>query len=374
MIHPPAKLGMMGSGQLGRMFTQEAHKMGYQVICFSPDNNTPTGKAGASEMASSYDNLAYLEEFLKSVSAVTFEFENIPRVALDFLVEYEDKKGKGFFCPSPKAVLIAQDRILEKNHLREHKLPTVQYLSITTGKEDFHDFPFPAVLKTTRFGYDGKGQRKFENKEDLSEFLKSNPPSDKSSYILEAFFPYDKEISVIYARDQHGKEFIFPPSRNVHKDHILNITEFPAVLTETVHDAAISMASVLGQSLDYVGVMGIEFFLSGDTLVVNEFAPRPHNSGHFTQDGSLISQFGLQLRILTGQNLPEENQIRPVLMKNILGDNFEKSIQIAMELVSQDSRYILHLYQKEEPRKGRKMGHLNFLGSSNEVDKRFFLL
>ncbi|MCC5814705.1 MAG: 5-(carboxyamino)imidazole ribonucleotide synthase [Leptospira sp.] len=372
MIHPPAKLGVLGSGQLGRMFTQEAQKMGYQVICYSPDNNTPTGKAGASEMAGGYDDFAYLEEFLKSVSAVTFEFENIPASTLQFLMEYEEKIGSGFFSPSPKAVLIAQDRILEKNHLRQHNLPTVQYLEISTGKEDWSDFPFPAVIKTTRFGYDGKGQCKLETKEDLSRYLTEHPPTKDLNYVLEAYFPYDKEISIIYARDKEGKEFIFPPARNVHKDHILNITEFPAQLTETVHDAAISMASVLGRSLDYVGVMGIEFFQAGDTIVINEFAPRPHNSGHYTQEGSLISQFGLQLRIMTSQNLPEENQIRPVLMKNILGDNFEKSIQIAMDLLSRDSRYVLHLYQKEEPRKGRKMGHMNFLGSTNQVDKRFF--
>lgn len=372
LILPPQKIGIMGSGQLGRMFTQEAQKMGYQVLCYSPDKNTPTGKAGAVEVASAYEDFSALEKFLDQVSAVSFEFENIPPETLDFLIDYASKRDEHFFCPSPLSIRIAQDRLQEKEHLRKQELPTVQFLPILTGQEDFSDFPFPAILKTTRFGYDGKGQSRFETADALKAFLKENPPKKGLNYILEAFFPFEKEISVIYARDRKGKEFIFPPARNIHKHHILNITEFPAELTESVHSAAISMASVLGRSLDYVGVLGLEFFVSGDTLVINEFAPRPHNSGHFTQQGSLITQFGLQLRILTGQDLPEENQIRPVLMKNILGDNFDKSLETAMRLQEKDSRYHLHLYQKEEARVGRKMGHMNFLGTRNQVEKDFF--
>jgi 5-(carboxyamino)imidazole ribonucleotide synthase len=372
MILPPARLGILGSGQLGQMFTQEATKMGYSVVVYSPDSNSPASKAGATEISSSYTDFVSLEKFLDSVQAVSFEFENIPEDCLKFLLKYESKKGKGFFSPSPSSIYIAQNRIREKEHFRLHNLPTVLFLPILTGSEDFSEFPFPAILKTNRWGYDGKGQTKFENKESLTSFLQKNPPSKDSEYILEAMFPFEKEISVIYARNSEGVEFIFPPARNLHKNHILDITEFPAQLTESVHDAAVSMASVLGRSMNYEGVLGVEFFVSGDLIVVNEFAPRPHNSGHFTQDGSHISQFGLQLRILTGQNLPAENQIQPTIMKNILGNSFSESIQLAMNLVSQDSRYHLHLYQKEEPKPGRKMGHLNFLGLPQELEKTYF--
>jgi len=367
VIYPPAKLGVLGSGQLGRMFTQEALRVGYEVIAYSPEQNTPAGKAGAKEFTGEYTDFLKLENFLKTVQAVTFEFENIPVAALEFLLEFEKSAPPNFFCPSPRTILIAQDRIEEKKYFQRLNLPTVQFLAIHHEEEILPEFPFPAVIKTARFGYDGKGQTLLHSMEDLKQFLKTSPPL-QNPYILEEYFPYELEVSVIYARDTYGKEFIFPPVRNIHTHHILNTSEFPAELDPNLQEIAIAMASKLGQSLEYCGVLGLELFISGETILVNEFAPRPHNSGHFSLDGSLISQFGLQLRVLTGQTFPAENQIRHVIMKNILGNDYARAIQVCMNLMQKDCRYKLHLYGKDEAKPGRKMGHINFLGTRKDID------
>jgi len=374
LILPPHSLGILGSGQLGRMFTLEAIQMGYTVHVYSPDKNSPSCKAGAVEWTGSYSDFSSLKRFLDTVSSLSFEFENIPPACLDFIEEYAKSRDEKFLAPNVHSIKIAQDRIFEKEFFNSIGLNTVLYLPIITGNEDFSKFPMPSILKTTRFGYDGKGQWKFTNAIELKEFLKSNPASKESPYILEAFYPFDYEISVIYARSHEGKEFIFPPALNYHRNSILDMTEFPAPIPENIHNLAISSASLLGKSLKYAGVFGLEFFVAGDELVVNEFAPRPHNSGHYTQDGSDISQFELQLRILTGMDLPEQNSIKPCLMKNILGDDYANSLNLCLELMSKDSRYHLHLYQKDEAKPGRKMGHLNFTGQKSEVDKRFFNL
>jgi 5-(carboxyamino)imidazole ribonucleotide synthase len=374
LILPPHSLGILGSGQLGRMFTQEAIKLGYTVHVYSPEKNSPACKAGAIEWTGSYIDFPSLRRFLDTVSGLSFEFENIPEECLDFINDYSKSRDLNFLKPNANSIKIAQDRILEKQFFNSIGLNTVLYLPIVTGEEDFSQFPMPAILKTTRFGYDGKGQWKFNTSEELKVFLHENPPSNTLKYILEAYYPYDYEISVIYARNQEGKEFIFPPALNFHRNSILDMTEFPAPIPENIHNLAISSASLLGKNLDYAGVFGLEFFVSGDELVVNEFAPRPHNSGHYTQNGSDISQFELQLRILTGMDLPERNTIKPCLMKNLLGDDYSNSLQLCLELMSKDSRYHLHLYQKDEAKPGRKMGHINFVGKKSEVDKRFFNL
>lgn len=362
MIYPPAKLGILGSGQLGRMFTQEAIQMGYEVYVYSPEKNSPSFQAGAKEFVADYQDWNQLNEFLHTVQAVSFEFENIPPATLEYLIQIENNNRENFFSPSPKSILIAQNRILEKEFFQKSGIPTVEYKIIETFEEDCSQFPFPAILKTSQFGYDGKGQTQFPTYKDWMDFINSKKEKPKDKFILEAYFPFDMEISVIYARDQFGKEFIFPPARNIHKNHILDITEFPAKISEKVHQNAIEMASKLGRELGYVGVLGLEFFLKGEDLIANEFAPRPHNSGHFSLDASLISQFGLQLRILTGQTLPDQNQIRPCIMKNILGNHYHKAIPLIMETMQKDSRYFFHCYQKDEPRIGRKMAHVNFLG------------
>ncbi|WCL47987.1 5-(carboxyamino)imidazole ribonucleotide synthase [Leptospira sp. GIMC2001] len=374
MIYPKRNLGILGSGQLGRMFTQSASKMGYNVLVYSQEKDSPSSKVGASPINGDYEDFEKLGKFIENVDAVSFEFENITENCLKFLLEIERNRGSNFFMPSPSCILLAQDRILEKEHFQSIGIPTVPFLVIRTGNENWNEFSFPAILKTTRFGYDGKGQWKFSAPSELTEFLKTNPPNDNLSYILEKVFPFEKEISVIYARDSSGKEFIFPPGENLHKNHILDTTKFPAEISDSIHDKAIQYASLLGRSINYYGVFGIEFFVLGEELVANEFAPRPHNSGHFSMDASNISQFELQLRVLTGQTLPDSNQVKPCIMKNILGDQYDTSINICMDLMSLDSRYHLHLYQKDEAKPGRKMGHINFVGPISEVDSRFWTI
>lgn len=373
MSLPNYSIGVLGSGQLGRMFAQEAIQLGYTVHVYSPDKNSPAGKVGAIEWVGAYLDFGKLQEFLKSIQALTFEFENIPLATLDYIEENFPLIHKnGCLRPNVRSIKIAQDRILEKEYFASIGLTTVDYIPIIHGKEDISHFSMPAILKTTKLGYDGKGQWKFASHNDIRIFLEQNPPSFENQYILESFFPYDYEISVIYARNHLDQEFIFPPALNTHENSILDTTEFPAQIPEAIHNRAIQFASSLGRSLEYEGVMGIEFFVKGDELVVNEFAPRPHNSGHYTQNASDISQFGLQLRILAGLNLPEKNNIKPCLMKNILGDNYEDALLVCFELLSKDSRYHLHLYQKDSAKNGRKMGHINFVGNKNEVDPRFF--
>ncbi|PJZ69421.1 5-(carboxyamino)imidazole ribonucleotide synthase [Leptospira perolatii] len=366
MILPPSKLGVMGSGQLGRMFAQEAIRMGYKVGVYSPERNSPASQVGADETIAAYEDEDMLRRFLTSVEAVTFEFENIPGPELTILESYSKATGCPVF-PSPECVRISQHRVREKNAFQQLGLPTVPFYPITNKTEAIKAgeiAKFPAVLKTASFGYDGKGQTKFRTREELRVWAGTigQQPLD---LILEEWADFQKEGSVILARSQEGKIVCFPPSENIHKNHILDTTIHPGRFTSKVNKAMLEAATVLAEGINYVGVFGLEFFILEDSILLNEFAPRPHNSGHFSQNAAEISQFELQLRILTGTPLPKSIVTRPSSMKNILGNDYQPGSDLWKKYLS-DSRYSLHLYGKSEAREGRKMGHWNYVGENPE--------
>jgi 5-(carboxyamino)imidazole ribonucleotide synthase len=365
MILPGAKLGVFGSGQLGRMFTQVASRMGYQVYAYSPESNSPAYRAGAIDFVASYEDENSLEKFLDTVDAVTFEFENIPEKTLQFIKEYQENRKKIPCHPSPDSLRIAQNRILEKNFFKQIGLPTVKYFPILDHSNvsvSIDQFIYPSILKTNRLGYDGKGQWKIQDPDELKNILSS---IDQLDHVLEQRIEFDLELSVIAARFSSGKIFTYLPSENIHKNHILDTSIHPARVDQNIMKKSTEMARHLLESLDYVGVLGLEFFLKSGELYCNEFAPRPHNSGHFSMDFYPISQFELQLFALIEADLDLE-KIEPnfVIMKNIIGPDFFDSKKIYHFI--NNPFYKLHLYQKDEAKIGRKMGHVNYNGKYNE--------
>ncbi|TGL49449.1 5-(carboxyamino)imidazole ribonucleotide synthase [Leptospira wolffii] len=369
ILLPPSRLGVMGSGQLGRMFAQEAIRMGYNVSVYSPERNTPASQVGANEVVASYEDEISLKNFLGSVDALTFEFENIPGGELNLISEYSKKNSLPVF-PSPDCIRIAQHRIREKNTFSKLGLPTVPFYCITDKAEATaaaESSRFPAVLKTSSFGYDGKGQTKFKSREEFRAWVGSlgQEPLD---LILEEWIEFDKEGSVILARDQEGKIISFSPSENRHKNHILDLTVHPGNFSTSVLRDMREASIILAEGIDYIGVFGLEFFVKGDKILLNEFAPRPHNSGHFSQNAAEMSQFQLQLRALTGLPFPEKIRTSPSSMKNILGQDYRPGSELWKKYLS-DPRYSLHLYGKSDPRQDRKMGHWNFVGEN--PDKAF---
>lgn len=357
-------LGILGSGQLGRMFTQSASNLGANVFVYSPEADSPTFKAGAEETVGDYLDKGKLFSFLNKLDALSFEFENIPEVTLHWIHEYSLEKGL-FVAPSPKSILISRHRIREKTFFQNIGLNPTLFFELNS-LDDIQKLPdtwaFPCILKTNTLGYDGKGQWKINSKPDLTSVLRDQITID---HILEKIVPFEKEISVIIGRFKDGTNFCYPPSENIHTDHILDISIHPARIPEDVRKQAMEYAIRLAESLNYVGILGLEMFWTGKELVCNEFAPRPHNSGHFTMDTANFSQFDLQARILLDIKPSEPISTIPVVMKNIIGPNFFKNDAIKEKYIA-NSSYRLYLYQKKEAKHGRKMGHINYMGEFND--------
>ncbi len=368
-ILPGSKIGIMGSGQLGRMFAIEAIQMGYEVSCYSPDFNSPCSKVGVREVQGDYEDEKKLKSFLGSIDALTFEFENIPSESLEWIHDFSVRNDL-IVSPSTKSISIAQNRNIEKQFFKSIGLPVANYLyldSLETFQKLKTEIKFPCILKTNRFGYDGKGQGKFTTIEDLEIELIRLPFMD---HILEEVIPFSKEISIIGARFPSGRKSIFPPSENIHKNHILDLTIHPANISAALIEQSREYTNRLLDGLDYRGVLGLEFFVIGETLICNEFAPRPHNSGHYTQDASAISQFKLQLLTLTNFEFANLATIpNRSIMKNIIGNDWNEN-KIVYEKLLENQNYSYHDYQKGEIRAGRKMGHWNYVGNL-EYQKAF---
>ena len=362
----PAKstLGVMGSGQLGRMFAQKAKERGYAVKCYSPETNTPAGKAGVIEVVGNYTDSEKLKTFLRSIDALTFEFENIPEAALHTISEVINETGLRV-APSVESIRISQNRFKEKEFFNQIGLKTTSYLylnNIETLYSNQDKLQFPCILKTNQFGYDGKGQGKFQNFSELELFLKSQPKID---HIVEQIVNFSCEISVVACRFQSGKMLFYPPSENTHKNHILDISIHPARVSDEIKSKAMEATRVLLTSLNYVGVLALEFFVTEKDVICNEFAPRPHNSGHFSMDASRFSQFELQLLTLCNLELDMDHlQTKTCVMKNIIGFDFMEKEKMYTEFLMRND-YRLHLYQKDEAKIGRKMGHWNYLGNKS---------
>lgn len=351
-ILPNSTIGVFGSGQLGRMFAIEARKLGYRVHTFSPDNDTPTGQVSDFEVMADYDDLDAVRAFARSVNVVTFEFENVPARTVDAAAEFVDVHPRG------EILHTTQHRLREKTFLSSNGFPVAPFRHIKLVDDLYRgvaDLGTQSVLKTAGFGYDGKGQQKLNA---LGEVETAFEKLDGSEAVLEAFVEFEKEVSVVCARGQDGSFAHYGVIENRHRNHILDLAFAPAIVSETVFNEAVAIAAEVAETLGYVGTLCVEFFVTREgKLLINELAPRPHNSGHLTFDACVTSQFEQQLRAVCGLPLGSTEFYRPAAMANLLGDiwaNGEPNWTAALG----SPNVKLHLYGKSEARPGRKMGHL----------------
>ncbi len=363
MILPGATLGMLGGGQLGRMFTVAARTMGYSVIVLDPDPESPAGDLATHHICAEYGDPSALEYLAKTCSAITTEFENVPAATLDQLA------SSCVVRPGAMAVSIAQDRIREKTFLREFEFPVVNFAVVRSEAElevALDLIGLPALLKVSRFGYDGKGQARVSN---LEEARAAWDLMEHEPCVLEEMLTLDAEISVVLARGADGQVATFPVAQNVHRQGILDLSIVPARVSAAVQQEAVALAQIIAERLEYVGVLAIEYFvLVGEKLVVNEIAPRPHNSGHYTLDACVASQFEQQVRALCGLPLWSTRLLTPAVMVNLLGDLWSPSCsEPDWNAVLSDPRIKLHLYGKRTPRPGRKMGHFTCIDEDPDV-------
>jgi len=359
-VLPPAMLGMLGGGQLGRFFVIAAHELGYKVTVLDPDKNSPAGKIADVHLCAAYDDQAALQELARTCEAITTEFENVPAATLHYLAQTRTVR------PSASAVAIAQNRVSEKNFFRDAGLPVGEYAVINSAADIPADdsLLYPAILKVAQFGYDGKGQARVTSQQEAQAAFAS---FKNETCVLEQMLELDYEVSVVLARDAQGKVAAFPLAENSHLNGILDVSIAPAQrASEVIKAKAQALASEVAEKLDYVGVLGVEFFVSHGKLIVNEMAPRPHNSGHYTIDACITNQFEQQVRALTGLPLGDARLHSNAVMVNILGDIWENG-EPAWHKAGAHPSLKLHLYGKHEARPGRKMGHFTVLGQDKET-------
>ncbi len=365
VILPPAMLGMLGGGQLGRFFVIAAHEMGYKVTVLDPDKNSPAGKIADVHICAKYDDAAALKQIVETCQAVTTEFENVPAATLETLAQAIPVR------PAAQSVAIAQHRVSEKNFLKNAGLPVAPYAVIDAEADlpaDDSDI-YPAILKVARFGYDGKGQARVAN---LSEAKQAFAEFSQEECVLEKMLKLDYEISVVLARDVNGHAVTFPTAENSHLNGILDVSIVPARGSDAVNHRAQKLAVSVAEKLEYTGVLGVEFFVCDGELLVNEIAPRPHNSGHYTLDACITNQFEQQVRVMTGLPLGSSRQHSPAVMVNILGDIWSNGAETGHQaepawlLALNNPQLKMHLYGKHEARDGRKMGHFTVLNASRD--------
>lgn len=362
---PSSTIGMLGGGQLGRMFVSAAHNMGYRVVVLEPDPDSPAGQLANQHIVAAYDDTTALAEFAEQCDVITTEFENIPAETLQLLAK------KRIVHPSAEAVEKAQDRIIEKAFILSCGLLPVPYGVINTSADlatAAEEIRFPAILKTARFGYDGKGQQIVNNAEELADAFAA---FDHVPCVLEQRIELDCEISVVLGRNQQGEATCFPVAENIHRNGILHQSIVPARVAENIAQAAQAAAKRIADKLDYVGVLAVEFFVSKQgELLVNEMAPRTHNSGHFSMDACITSQFEQQVRMVCGLPFGDTQLLSPVVMTNLLGDLWfqqqSETKQPPWQNLFKNPTTKLHLYGKTEARNGRKMGHFNTLANTVE--------
>ena len=363
-ILPGSTIGILGGGQLGRMFAMEARRMGYHVHIFDPVPGCPAGQVSDKQINASFEDLEAIGIFIKGVDVVSIEFENLPVESLRWMSRTCHVR------PSPEVLFICQNREREKSFLRENGFPSTRFVLVDSC-EALHKFlpeiGLPAVLKTTRFGYDGKGQVLIKREEEAVEGWNS---LGAQRCILEAWVNFRTELSVIVARGLDGELAVFDPVENVHRNHILAYSVAPARIREEILASAQEIAKSVAETLDLIGLLTVEFFLDeNEKLLINELAPRPHNSGHHTLDACVTSQFEQHLRAICGLRLGATDALAPAVMVNLLGE-FWQSGQPDWERILNVGYAKLHLYGKTHPSPGRKMGHVTFLGCSEPP--RFF--
>lgn len=359
-VLPGHAIGVLGSGQLGRMFAIAARRMGYRVHTLSPDEDTPTGQIADLEINAPYENLDAVRAFATAVSVVTFEFENVPAATAAAAAECAPVR------PSGQVLHTTQHRLREKTFLAHAGLPVTPFRHIRSLQELTQataELGLPAILKTADFGYDGKGQFHLTT---TSDFERAWQGVGAREAVLEAFVEFDREISIVAARSVSGNFVHYGAVENRHRNRILDLSIAPARVPANVTSEAVEIARTILQKLEVVGVLCVEFFVcKNGNLLVNELAPRPHNSGHFTFDANVTSQFEQQLRAVCGLALGDVRQFTPAAMANLLGDLWNQSEPDWAAAVSLPD-VKLHLYGKSTPRPGRKMGHLTALAATPE--------
>ncbi|SDX96380.1 5-(carboxyamino)imidazole ribonucleotide synthase [Evansella caseinilytica] len=354
-IQPGQTIGILGGGQLGRMMALSAREMGYGVAVLEPAPNSPCGQVADVQVEAGYNDLEGAARLAELCDVLTYEFENIHADTAAFL-------EKEMYLPQGSRLLtITQDRMLEKKTIASFNIPVVPYAEVSS-RDDLtaavHKLGLPAVLKTTRGGYDGKGQRVIRHQRELDVAWREM--QGYGPFVLEAWLAFDKEISVIVARSVHGETAVFPVAENIHCNNILHQTIVPARIDQQTEAEAIRLAVRLAESLQLVGTLAVEMFVASDRIYVNELAPRPHNSGHYTINACETSQFEQHLRAICGWPLGGTALLTPAVMVNILGEHLPKVLTHIRELKGAH----LHLYGKAEAKAGRKMGHVTVIAGS----------
>ena len=341
-------IGILGGGQLGRMLSVAASRLGYRTHIFEPGANPPAAHVADRVTTAAYDDTAALTAFADQVDIITYEFENIPTAALDLLETHCPIR------PGREALRVSQDRLVEKTFLRDLGLATAPFAPVASRDElsaALQSTGTPAILKTRRFGYDGKGQARIDSPQSADAAYRDMADAPA---ILESFVDFSREVSVIAARGLQGDVACFDPGENEHHQGILRTTTVPATLTASQRIGAVLLASQILNALDYVGVMGVELFVTDSGLIVNEIAPRVHNSGHWTQNGCAVDQFEQHIRAITGHPLGDGRRHADVVMQNLIGNDMDK-----VPALMRQPDTALHLYGKAETKPGRKMGHVN---------------
>lgn len=364
IIPPGSTIGMLGAGQLGRMSAMAAAPLGYLTHVYSPEAHTPTSQVCARETIAAWDDHAALEKFAHSVDVVTFEWENVPVETLEFVAQ---------FCPvhpSPQVLRVAQDRLAEKEFITAQGIETTKFLAVNSLedlREGLQIIGTPAILKSARFGYDGKSQTRLDSGDWASADAAWNAIGQRRA-ILERVVPYRCEISVLVARSAAGQIAVYDPVLNHHVESVLNTTEAPAPLAHDICERAVRIARDLAEAFDLVGLLAVELFVThDDDLWVNEVAPRPHNSGHWTIDACYTSQFEQFVRAVCNLPLGSPRRFADAIMQNLLGPIGQRW----QTILDEDPEASLHLYGKIDPRPGRKMGHITRILPRSEADFSF---
>ncbi|GMA50323.1 N5-carboxyaminoimidazole ribonucleotide synthase [Alicyclobacillus contaminans] len=363
-VLPGATIGILGGGQLGRMMALEARAMGYRIAVLDPDGQCPTAQVADVAITAPYADLAAAERLAAAADVVTYEFENVDAEVTAAL------SASAYVPQGAELLYTTQHRVREKRALQAAGVPVAPYLEVThlqSLRQAVKQLGYPAILKTARGGYDGKGQWRLAPDDDLgllwsrvgeAQTAPGHRPAEPE-WILEQFVPFVKELSVMVARSPRGEIAVYPVAENVHVNHILHVSIVPARIPDDVAQTAQTIARQIAESLQLVGVLGVEMFLTGDgEILVNELAPRPHNSGHYTQNACLTSQFEQHVRAICNLPLGDVRLWQPVVMVNILGQHLAPVLD---KQTAWPSHWKLHLYGKAEARKNRKMGHINIL-------------
>lgn len=358
MLLPGATLGVLGGGQLGRMFCVAARTMGYRTLVLDPDPRSPAGRIADEHIQANYTDQAALARMAESCDAITTEFENVPAESLRYLAQFKP------VSPSAECVEIAQNRIREKEFALKAGISPAPFAAIRNEKDlqaAASSVGFPAILKTSTMGYDGKGQHVVDNLEQASQAFQS---MGNVECVLEKKLHLKLEVSALLARNSRGEIQCYPPAENEHRNGVLHQSIVPARINEQLATAAKVNATRLAEEMNYVGVLAVEFFVTDDDqLIFNEMAPRPHNSGHYTKDAAVTSQFEQQVRVMCDLLPGDARLISPVVMVNLLGDLWQPEWQYLFN----EPAVKLHLYGKDEARPGRKMGHYNVLAENIDL-------